>query len=245
MMFGGSCGHARRAPHAGAIEAHDPMRARRAQDPFAMMDGMMESMMMEPFGRRGGGLFGDPFGDPSARMGGRPSMDTMGGRMGGCSSSLMMSANGGGHGAYTSHTMVFSSQVGADGKAHTEQFSSSSVGNHGRGLRETQQAYSNSRTGMDKMSMERIDNDRGQKTVRERHRFTGDETSTDMFRGITEEEAPAFHQHWERNAAPQLPSHNRHRSAMIEHAPHQHRGHSTPARQHSSRTARHGAFRDR
>merc|ERR1712107_935861 len=54
----------------------------------------------------------------------------------------------------------------------------------GRGICETQQKYSNSDTGVDKMSLERIHNERGKKVVKERSALTGDETQTEMFHGM-------------------------------------------------------------
>jgi hypothetical protein len=61
--------------------------------------------------------------------------------------------------------MVTSSATGKDGKVHTERFASSSVQDGSKKARETQQAYSNSSTGQDKMSMERQHGDRGRKMV--------------------------------------------------------------------------------
>merc|ERR1719456_226167 len=104
----------------------------------------------------------------------------------------MMMQMGGGQGGFSSQTMCFSSTTGADGQVHTERFSSSTVGDNARGIRETQQAYANSASGMDKMSMERQIHDQGRKVVKERNRQSGEERQTDMFRGITEDQAGAF-----------------------------------------------------
>merc|ERR1719387_3002679 len=126
------------------------------------------------------------------------------------SGSMMMSSGGmmgGGGGHYSCQTMVMSSNMGADGKMHTEKFASSSVGNNQMGLRETQQAYSNSSTGMDKMSMERQMQDKGRKMVKERNRHTQEERQTEMFKGIEEHEAPQFDQEWDRRGAPNVPRH--------------------------------------
>lgn len=51
--------------------------------------------------------------------------------------------------------MVVSSRMGPDGKMHTERYSSAAVKDGHRGAFERQQAYSNSRTGHDKMALER------------------------------------------------------------------------------------------
>eukprot|EP00438_Fugacium_kawagutii_P025708 Skav229299 [mRNA] locus=scaffold544:222590:223062:+ [translate_table: standard] len=50
---------------------------------------------------------------------------------------------------------------------HTEKYSSSDVGNTHHGIREAQQAYSNSTSG-DKMGLERHLGDRARKMVKER-----------------------------------------------------------------------------
>merc|ERR1712137_286489 len=133
-------------------------------------------------------------------------MRGMGGGMGGSSQMMMSSFGGGmGGGSFTSQTMCVSSTMGADGKMHTEKFASSSVGDTRRGISETQQAYSNSDTGVDKMSLERMHNERGKKVVKERSALTGDETQTEMFHGMTEEDQDDFQQAWEAEAAPYLP----------------------------------------
>merc|ERR1719359_2552558 len=117
--------------------------ARRPEDPFAQMDRMMDGM----FGGRG--------------MGG------MGGMMSAMQNMPRGGPGGGPGGGYmSSSTMVMSSQMGADGKMHTERFAESTVSD-GR-ARESQQAYANSRTGMDKMGLERQLGERGRKMVKER-----------------------------------------------------------------------------
>merc|ERR1719324_270363 len=128
---------------------------------------------------------------------------------------MFSSGGGGGGGAATAtagssfqcQTMTFSSRTGADGQVHTEHFSSNTVGDRGRGIRETQQAYSNSSTGMEKMSLERQVGERGRKSVKERQR-DGEERQTDMFRGMTEDDTDAFNQQWERDARPHLPQYS-------------------------------------
>merc|ERR1719240_1302089 len=104
--------------------------------------------------------------------------------------------------------------MGPDGKMRTEKFASSSVGDSRRGISETQQAYSNSDTGVDKMSLERMHNERGKKVVKERSALTGDETQTEMFHGMTEEDQDDFHDAWEREARPYLPQHAGGRGAL-------------------------------
>merc|ERR1719491_1582976 len=106
---------------------------------------------------------------------------------GGMQSSSMMMSSGGDGGGFSSQTMMMSSNIGADGQRHTERFSSSSVGDRQRQLAETQQAYANSSTGVDKMSMERQMADRSRKIIKESNRQSGDERNTELFRGMTED----------------------------------------------------------
>merc|ERR1719326_524168 len=87
----------------------------------------------------------------------------------------------GGGGQYSCQTFVSSSQMGADGKMHTERFVSSDIGNREKGIRESQHAYQNSRTGIDKMGLERQLGDRARKNVKERDRNSGEERSSEMF----------------------------------------------------------------
>jgi hypothetical protein len=71
-----------------------------------------------------------------------------------------------GPGQSSSSTMVVSSKKGRDGKLQTERYASSSVADGSRKAKEAQSAYSNSATGMDKVSMERQYGNRGRKMVR-------------------------------------------------------------------------------
>mmetsp|Transcript_24058 Transcript_24058/g.55796 ORF Transcript_24058/g.55796 Transcript_24058/m.55796 type:complete len:276 (-) Transcript_24058:109-936(-) len=185
--------------------------APRGQDPF----GMFDDMMMQPFGGPAGGLFGSMFGQMNRMM---QEMDGMmsgrGGAMmgsnmssGGRSSMMMSGFGGGGGGSFSCQTFSFSSHTGADGQVHTEQYSSSAVGDRSRNMHEVQQMYSNSRTGQDKMSLERQLEGRGRKTVKERTRDTGEERQTDMFKGMSENDAADFDQDWQRRAVPALPQH--------------------------------------
>lgn len=159
---------------------------------------------MLPFGAPGG-FFGGR--DPFAEFGG---LEAFGGLGAGFGGSLMaqfedmargMGAGpgdsaamrgGGGNGQYVCQTFAMSSHMGPDGKMHTEQYSSSDVGNTQQKIRESQQAYSNSTTGIDKMGLERQLGDRARKVVKERHRGSMEERSTEMFRGMDEGGAAAF-----------------------------------------------------
>merc|ERR1719478_1465791 len=89
-----------------------------------------------------------------------------------------------GGGSYSSKTMMYSAKRGSDGNMHSERFTSSTVGVPQRSIRETQQAYSNSETGIDKMALERQIGRQGRKVVKERSSKTGEERDTQMFRGM-------------------------------------------------------------
>merc|ERR1719253_2597545 len=112
------------------------------------------------------------------------------------SSMMMQRGQGMGQGgSFSSQVMVMSSRMGEDGKMHTEKYHESSV-NAGK-LRERQQAYSNSRSGMDKMALERHIDERGRKMVRERNRHNGEERQTQLLRGMEEQHVGRFDQDWQ------------------------------------------------
>merc|ERR1719456_1102865 len=98
----------------------------------------------------------------------------------------------GGNGQYAVQSFAMSSAMGPDGKMHTERFVSSDIGKREKGIREAQQAYSNSSTRKEKMGLERQLGDRARKIVKERDRGTMEERSTEMFRGMDESSAQAF-----------------------------------------------------
>jgi len=129
------------------------------------------------------------------------------------------SARGGGGslpggGSYSCQTFAMSSVRGADGKVHTEKYSSSDVGNREHGIREAQHAYSNSSTGMDKMGLERHLGDRARKMVKERDRNTMEERSSEMLRGMDESGRDRFDRDFG-GAARHLPPHGRFNPALM------------------------------
>lgn len=176
---------------------------------------------MAPFG---GGLFGgrDPFAEFGADpfgggfgMGGSimKQFDEMSkGMMQGFGAAGPGRAGGGllpgGNGQYACQTFAMSSVAGPDGKMHTERYVSSDIGNRGQGIRESQQSYSNSSTGIDKMGLERQLGDRARKMVKERDRFSQEERSTELFRGMDDSGRNAFDRDFGANAH-HLPPHPR------------------------------------
>lgn len=185
------------APHMMQVQPFGARHGGPPRDPFEMMENMMES-----FG--GGGLFGGMFRDMDRMMlQGQNGLETPGSH----DHVLAMGGGLGSSGQYSCQTMMFSSTMGPDGQMHSEKFVSSSVGDHGRQIQEVQQAYSNSTSGVDKMSMERQMGDRARKMVKMRNQHNGEEQSTDLFRGMEEHQAEEFNQQWRTQAAPYLPSH--------------------------------------
>lgn len=199
------------------LQPFEDFGGRRASDPFAMMD----EMMMMPFGglgsrrgggdRRGGSLFDSMFGMmedmESMAMGGGGQIMSSSMSNGGRGGMMMSGMAAGGGGSFSCQTFSFSSVTGPDGQVHTEKYSSSSVGDSSRNMHEIQQAYSNSSTGIDKMSLERQLDGRGRKMVKERLRDSAEERQTEMFRGMTEDEAADFDAQWQQRAVPSLPQH--------------------------------------
>lgn len=160
------------------------------RDPFAEFGGGM----MMPFGGGGGarGGMGDIFSqfdkmtsDVMKDFGGMRGMDP-GKMMGG-----MAGGNLGG-GQYACQSFAMCSRMGLDGKQHVEKYSSSDIGNAQHKIRESQQAYSNSSTGVDKMALERQIGEQGRKMVKERNRGTMDERTTELYRGMDESGKDAF-----------------------------------------------------
>ena len=118
-------------------------------------------------------------------------------------------------GSYSCQTYAMSSVMGKDGKMHTEKYSSSDVGNTNHGIREAQHAYSNSTSGVDKMGLERHLGDRARKMVKERNRFTMEEKSSEMLRGMDE----AGRDHFDKDfsgMSRHLPAHGRGVSSLAD-----------------------------
>ncbi|CAD7970303.1 unnamed protein product [Amoebophrya sp. A120] len=184
----------------GGRSSQNQQQLARPRDPFAAMEQRMSQMMggggmMMPSGGGFGMFGGDPFGDMQSS-----SMSSM----------ISSSRGGGGGGSFSSSsTMVYSSKMGPDGKMHTERFSSSAVRDGQRDAFEQQQAYSNSSTGVDKMSMERQHQNRGRKMVKEYSHATGEDRQTEFLRGLEDHEKSAFDAQWHQEVAPHLPRHGR------------------------------------
>jgi len=158
------------------------------RDPFAEFGSMM------PFGGGGlGGGFGGGMGDMMKRfdamqndmMRGFGDKASGGGGVGGRMANM-------GNGSYACQSFAMCSRTGPDGKQHVEKYSSSDTGNTQHKVREGQQAYSNSSSGMQKMGLERQVGDQARKMVKERNSFTQEERTSEMFRGMDESGKDAF-----------------------------------------------------
>ncbi|CEM38380.1 unnamed protein product [Vitrella brassicaformis CCMP3155] len=154
-------------------------------------------------------------------MGGFPSFDSLMPRFGSVMGRMgdgiegMMAHQGGGGGFYSSQVMMMKQSTGQDGQVHTEKYAQSTMGDHQEGLRETQQAYTNSSTGVDKMALERHLRERGRKVIKERNRHSGQERETDLYKGMTEHQAPQFDADFEARRRHSLPQRHGH---SLEHA---------------------------
>lgn len=193
-----------------------------------MMGNMMHSMMggMGPMGED---RF-DMMGGNASMMGGRsfprgqrrgPARlrDSVGpatwngdgeGAGGPCSMLQMM---GGGACSSFSSTVCYSSTVASDGQVHTRHYSSSTVADGSRGIRETKRAFSDSREGVEKIALERQINDQGRKVVMERN--AEGQSQTEILRNINEDEVEHFDERWQRDAAPYLPAHQVQTRALL------------------------------
>lgn len=95
-------------------------------------------------------------------------------------------------GQYSCQSFVMSSRSGADGKEHTEQYATSEVGHRGEDIRETQQFYRNTSSGIEKLGLERQLGDKGRKLVEERNLHNMEVVTSEMFKGIDESKRDHF-----------------------------------------------------
>ena len=86
-----------------------------------------------------------------------------------------------------------------DGQPHQECYQSQSInqiGKDGHKISEKQEAYKNSRTGVQKAAHQRILDDRGMKQIRQRNVNTGDQEEHNIFKGMKEDELENFNQNY-------------------------------------------------
>lgn len=104
---------------------------------------------------------------------------------------------GGNPGNFVSQSFFMSSDSSGGGPPKVQQFSQSSVGamHNGEMVSETQQSYSDSRSGMQKAALERAKGQRARKIIKERT-HGGKETSRDILKNVREDETGAFDNEW-------------------------------------------------
>ena len=83
-----------------------------------------------------------------------------------------------------------------DGQPHEECYQSQSINQikDGHKISEKQEAYKNSRTGVQKAAHQRILDDKGTKQIRQRNVNTGVQEEHNIFKGMTEDELDDFNQ---------------------------------------------------
>ena len=86
-----------------------------------------------------------------------------------------------------------------DGQPHQEFYQSQSInqiGQDGHKISEKQEAYKNSRTGVQKAAHQRILDDKGIKQIRKRNINTGDQEEHNIFKGMREDEMDTFNKNF-------------------------------------------------
>ena len=100
-------------------------------------------------------------------------------------------------------TMISKSYVSRvdyrDGQPHQECYQSQSInqiGQDGHKISEKQEAYKNSRTGVQKAAHQRVLDDKGMKQIRQRNVRTGAQEEHNIFKGMQENELDNFNQNY-------------------------------------------------
>ena len=86
-----------------------------------------------------------------------------------------------------------------DGQPHQECYQSQSInqiGQDGHKISEKQEAYKNSRTGVQKAAHQRVLDDKGMKQIRQRNIITGAQEEHNIFKGIQEQELDNFNRNY-------------------------------------------------
>ena len=86
-----------------------------------------------------------------------------------------------------------------DGQPHQECYQSQSInqiGQDGHKISEKQEAYKNSRTGVQKAAHQRLLDDRGMKQIRQRNINTGAQEEHNIFKGMREDDLDNFNQNY-------------------------------------------------
>lgn len=105
-----------------------------------------------------------------------------------------------GTGPGTVITKSYSSKIDyRDGQPHQECYQSQSInqiGSDGHKISEKQEAYKNSRTGVQKAAHQRVFDDKGMKQIRQRNINTGEQEEHNIFKGMREDELNDFNKNY-------------------------------------------------
>ena len=85
------------------------------------------------------------------------------------------------------------------GQPHEESYQSQSIkqfGEGGHNISERQEAYKNSRTGMQKAAHQRLLDDRGTKLIKQRNVNTGEQSQHNIYKGLQENELDSFNKQY-------------------------------------------------
>lgn len=110
------------------------------------------------------------------------------------------SMNSNSPGTTISKSYVSSVQYNENGEPERETYQSQSVNQRnedGHTIKENQEAYHNSVSGVEKASRMRLLDGKGHKCVKERNKNTGDQNEHNMFKGIEEENLEEFNNHYD------------------------------------------------
>ena len=94
---------------------------------------------------------------------------------------------------------TFSSRIDyTDGEPHEECYQSQSINQikDGHKISEKQEAYKNTKTGVQKAAHQRILDDKGTKQIRKKNTITGDQEEHNIYKGIKEEELDQFNENY-------------------------------------------------
>lgn len=157
------------------------------------MSAMFNPMMMPNFGM--GMMPGQIFQNMISTMN---QMGAVGPSMGGTSFHGMMNMQGLGNGTMISKQYVSKIDY-SDGTPKQESYQSQSIkqfGEDGHNISERQEAYKNSATGLQQAALQRLLDDKGTKTIRQRNINTGTQEQHDLYQGITENDLNNFNKQY-------------------------------------------------
>lgn len=101
-------------------------------------------------------------------------------------------------GNFVSQTYVYSQKMGPDGKPQVEKYFKSDVGGRnaeGKLIKQAEEMYKNTGTGVKKIAHERVLDGKGHKAVKTKL-GSGDEEIQNMFHGLEESDQQDFHRMW-------------------------------------------------